>query len=417
LVLFSKKEHFLPMLTFTYRTLDRTGTEARTTIEAASEADALATLKQRGLILLGPDRAGRFDLRALLATEVGGARLSASERADFTREIASMLQAGLDLERSLRFAGEIAGRAGMRRIIGHLRDQVRDGASLAKALAAENASFPRLYIGLVRAGEESGALAGTLENLAELLEASRSLRASIMASLTYPALLLIAAIGAIVFLLTGVLPEFVPIFAQNGVALPESTRVLLALGQVFAVGWPYALALVIAGAVLGRTVLRRPAPRLWFDGMLLRLPIAGALLREALAARFTRTLGALLTNGVALVPALAIVQDVIGNRAAAVAIAGATEAARRGAGLARGLERANLLPIRAIHLLRLGEETGQLGAMALRAAAIHEETTRLAVAKLVALLVPAITVAMGAAIGFIVSSLLLAMLGLDQLAR
>ncbi len=405
------------MLTFTYRTLDRTGTEARTTIEAASEADALATLKQRGLILLGPDRAGRFDLRALLATEVGGARLSASERADFTREIASMLQAGLDLERSLRFAGEIAGRAGMRRIIGHLRDQVRDGASLAKALAAENASFPRLYIGLVRAGEESGALAGTLENLAELLEASRSLRASIMASLTYPALLLIAAIGAIVFLLTGVLPEFVPIFAQNGVALPESTRVLLALGQVFAVGWPYALALVIAGAVLGRTVLRRPAPRLWFDGMLLRLPIAGALLREALAARFTRTLGALLTNGVALVPALAIVQDVIGNRAAAVAIAGATEAARRGAGLARGLERANLLPIRAIHLLRLGEETGQLGAMALRAAAIHEETTRLAVAKLVALLVPAITVAMGAAIGFIVSSLLLAMLGLDQLAR
>ncbi|SIQ10423.1 MULTISPECIES: type II secretion system F family protein [Acidiphilium] len=405
------------MLTFTYRTLDRTGAESRTTIEAASEPDAIATLKQRGLILLGPDRPGRFDLRALLATEIGGARLSASERADFTRELASMLQAGLDLERSLRFAGEIASRARMRRIIEHLRDQVRDGASLAQALSAEAASFPRLYIGLVRAGEESGSLAGTLENLAELLEKSRSLRASIMASLTYPALLLIAAIGAIGFLLTDVLPEFVPIFAENGVKLPGSTRLLLALGHGCAVGWPYALVFAILGGLGLRALLHRPGPRLSVDGMLLRLPVAGALLREAVAARLTRTLGVLLTNGVALVPALAIVQEVIGNRAAAAAIAGATEAARRGAGLARGLESAGLLPIRAIHLLRLGEETGQLGPMALRAAAIHEERTRLGVEKLVALLVPAITVAMGAAIGFIVSSLLLAMLGLDQLAR
>jgi len=405
------------MLTFTYRTIDRTGAESRTTIEAASEAEAIASLKQRGLILLGPDRAGRFDLRALLATEIGGVRLSASERADFTRELASMLGAGLDLERSLRFAGEIASSARMRRIVEALRDRVRDGDSLAKALGAEAASFPRLYIGLVRAGEESGSLAGTLENLAELLEASRSLRSSIIASLTYPALLLVAAVGAIGFLLTNVLPEFVPIFAENGVKLPESTRILLAIGHGCAVGWPYALAVLVIGGVGVRWLLRRAGPRLWFDGALLRLPIAGRLLREALAARFTRTLGALLSNGVALVPALAIVQEVIGNRAAVAAVAVATEAARRGKGLARGLESARLLPVRTIHLLRLGEETGQLGEMALRAAAIHEERTRLGVEQLVALLVPAITVAMGAAIGFIVASLLLAMLGLNALAH
>ncbi|MDD2876662.1 MAG: type II secretion system F family protein [Acidiphilium sp.] len=405
------------MLTFSFRTLDRIGVEARTTIEAASEADAIATLKRHGLILLGPDRGGRFDLRALLATEIGGARLSASERADFTREMASMLEAGLDLERSLRFAGEIASSARMRRIIERLRDQVRDGASLAKALTAEAASFPQLYVGLVRAGEESGTLASTLENLADLLEKSRSLRSSIMASLTYPALLLIAAVGAIFFLLTNVLPEFVPIFAENGVKLPASTRILLAIGHGCAVGWPYALAVALMSGVAVRLLLRRPGSRLWFDGVLLRIPIAGGLMREALAARFTRTLGALLTNGVALVPALAIVQVVIGNCAAAAAIAGATEAARRGRGLARGLEAARLLPIRTIHLLRLGEETGQLGAMALRAAAIHEERTRLGVEKLVALLVPVITVAMGAAIGFIVASLLLAMLGLNAIAH
>lgn len=405
------------MLTFSYRTIDRSGTESRTTIEAVCEPDAIATLKQRGLILLGPDRAARFDLQALLSTEIGGGRLSASERANFTRELASMLAAGLDLERSLRFACEIASSARMRRIVEALRDRVRDGSSLAKALTAEAASFPRLYIGLVRAGEESGSLAGTLENLAELLEASRSLRSSIIASLTYPVLLLVAAVGAIGFLLTSVLPEFVPIFAENGVRLPESTRILLAVGHACAVGWPYGLAMMVLGGFGVRWLLRRAGPRMWFDGALLHLPIAGGLLREALAARFTRTLGALLSNGVALVPALAIVQEVIGNRAAMAAVAVATEAARRGKGLASGLESARLLPVRTIHLLWLGEETGQLGAIALRAAAIHEERTRLGVEQLVALLVPAITVAMGAAIGFIVASLLLAMLGLNALAH
>lgn len=328
-----------------------------------------------------------------------------------------MLQAGLDLERALRFAAEIASSRRMRFIVEHMRDAVRDGASFARALGTEGSSFPPLYIGLVRAGEESGSLVGTLENLAELLEKSRALRASIVASLTYPALLLVAAIGSIGFLLTDVLPAFIPIFAQNGVRLPEATRILLGIGAACAIGWPYALGAMVVAALGTRALLRRPGPRLHFDATILRVPILGSLLREAVAARVTRTLGTLLCNGVALVPAMAIVQDVIGNRAASAAIAGATEAARRGKGLARGLEVSGLLPIRAIHLLRLGEETGQLGPMALRAAAIHEERTRLGMEKLVALLVPAITVVMGAAIGFIVASLLLAMLGLDALAH
>ena len=405
------------MQNYRFRTVDRAGAEQRISLDAASEAEAIAALKRRGLILLGPDQNRRFDLAALLAMEIGTAKLSARERTDFTREIAAMLQAGLDLERALRFAAEIAASTRARAIIDRLRDAVRDGAALARALTAEAASFPRLYIGLVRAGEESGALAGTLENLADLLEKSQNLRSSIIASLTYPALLLIAALGAIFFLVTNVLPEFVPIFAENGVKLPQSTRLLLEFGHLCATGWPLALVVIIAGAILARILLGKPGPRLQFDRFVLGAPVIGGLLREALAARFTRTLGALLSNGVALVPALGIVQDVIGNRAAAAAVAGATEAARRGQSLARGLEAAKLLPVRTIHLLRLGEETGQLGAMALRAAAIHEDRTRLAVEKLVALLVPAITVAMGAAIGFIVASLLLAMLGLNALAH
>jgi general secretion pathway protein F len=406
------------MAAYIFRTIDRTGAAQHVTLDAASEHDAIEMLKQRGLILLGRDTPRRLDIRALLAMEIGStSRLSQSQLTNFTREIASMLRAGLDLERSLRFASEMASSAKMRVIIERLRDQVRDGAPLARAVANEPASFPPLYVGLIRAGEEAGSLANTLERLAELWERNRSLRGSIMASLTYPVFLLITAIGAIFFLLTNVLPEFVPIFVQNGVQLPRSTAFLLAIGSFFAQGWPYLLLAIGALIVVGRAVLRQPGPRLQVDYWLLATPVMGNVLRDMIAARFNRTLGTLLENGVALVPALAIVEQVMLNRAAALALRAATEGARRGQGLARGLETAKILPVRTIHLIRLGEETGQLGAMALRAAAIHEERARQGVERLVSLMVPLITIAMGAAIGFIVASLLLAMLGLNALAH
>ncbi len=403
---------------FVFRVIDRAGAPARLAIDAASEAEAIETIKRRGLILLGTAPRRGASLLALLNRDIGGApRLGADALADFTRELAAMLGAGLDLERALRFAAGTAATPRVRAIILAICDKVRDGAALWRALGHEPRSFPPFYVGLVRAGEESGALAATLEDLAELLERNRSLRAAMIAGLTYPALLALAATGAIVFLLTNVLPEFVPIFAENGVPLPATTRLLLTIGQACAASWPYALAL-FALAIPGiRLLLARPAPRLRFDRLVLRLPLLGALLREALAARFTRTLGTLLGNGVALVPAMAIVQNVIGNRAAARAIATAADAARHGKGLAAGLAAARLMPERTVQLLRLGEETGQLGRMALRAAAIHEERARLGVQKLVSLLVPAITILMGGAIGFIVASLLLAMLGLDALAH
>ena len=406
------------MADFVFRVIDRAGTPSRLAIAAANEAEAIEAVKRRGLILLGAAPRRGAGLRALLNHDIGGApRLGADALADFTRELASMLGAGLDLERALRFTAAAAATPRARAIILATCDKVRDGAALWRALGEETRSFPPFYVGLVRAGEESGALATTLEDLAELLERNRSLRAAMIAGLTYPALLALAATGAIVFLLTNVLPEFVPIFAENGVPLPATTRLLLAIGQTCAAVWPYALAL-LAFAIPGiRLLLARPAPRLRFDRLVLRLPLVGFLLREALAARFTRTLGTLLGNGVALVPAMAIVQNVIGNRAATLAIATAADAARRGKGLAAGLAAAGLMPERTVQLLRLGEETGQLGRMALRAAAIHEERARLGVQQLVSLLVPAITIVMGGAIGFIVASLLLAMLGLDALAH
>ena len=174
--------------------------------------------------------------------------------------------------------------------------------------------------------------------------------------------------------------------------------------------------LLILLGLLARQALKRPGPRLATDRTLLRIPVIGGLQREIVAARFTRTLGTLLINGVPLIGALGIAQDAIGNRAGVAAIERAAIMAKGGAGLARPLEESSVFPARTIHLLRLGEETAQLGPMALRAAEIHEERTRLGVQRLLALLVPSITIVMGAAIAGIVASLMLAMLGLNDLA-
>src|SRR5262249_35906697 len=359
----------------------------------------------------------RRGLGELLQFELGGARgLDKAALGEVTRELAIMLAAGQDLDRALRFVVDNTRSVRARGILGNIRDKVRGGSSLAAALAAEPRSFSKLYVGLVRAGEAGGTLPATLDRLATLLERERSLSAHLRSALIYPALLVAAAVGSIVLLLDYVLPQFTPIFEQAGAELPSSTRVLMALGAVVGAGAPWLLAGVLAAALVARQLLARPANRLKFDRLLLRLPIAGSLLRETLAARLTRTLGSLLQNGVPLIPALGIAQDALGNLAASAAVEAAAIGAKGGAGLARPLAAAGLFPARTIHLLQLGEEAAQLSSMALKAADIHDEQARLMMQRLVALAVPLITITMGLAVAGIVSALLTAMLSLNDLA-
>jgi general secretion pathway protein F len=249
-----------------------------------------------------------------------------------------------------------------------------------------------------------------------LLERERSLVVSIQSAMIYPALLVVAAIGSVVLLLTQVLPQFVPLFAQNNAQLPASTQFMIDAGDFLSAYGLYGLAAAAALGLVLREALRRPGPRLAFDRALLRVPLLGTLTREILAARFSRTLGTLLLNGVPLVGSLGIVCEALGNRAAVAAVERATISVRGGAGLAAPLAETGMFPVRMIYLLRLGEETAQLGALAIRAAEIHEESAGLAIQRLVALLVPAITIAMGAMVAAIVSSLILAMLSLNDLA-
>ncbi len=404
------------MPAFRYTAIDPAGQTVRGTMDAATEAEVVRHLQRQGSIPMRAEPAGARALSDLLSRDIGRRGMGRQDVANFTRELSIMLGAGQDLDRSLRFLVDTAPNARVRVTVEGLRKTVRDGGSLATALGAHPGSFPKLYVGLVRAGEAGGTLAPTLDRLADLLERERNLASTITSAMIYPGLLLLAAVGSITLLLTQVLPQFVPLFEQSGAALPRPTQLLIATGDAVSAYGLYALLAVIALAFAAVQTLKRPRPRMLRDRLLLRLPVVGGLTREVVAARFTRTLGTLLNNGVPLIAALGIVQDAIGNLAGVAAVERATVSAKGGAGLSRPLGESGVFPARTIYLLRLGEETAQLGPMALRAAEIHEEKTRLGVQRLVALLVPAITVVMGLVIAGIVASLLLAMLGLNDLA-
>ncbi len=406
------------MPAFRYTAIDPAGSVTRGEMDAPDQAAVIARLQRQGSIPVRADPAGGVRWLDLLQRDIG--RSPALRRGELTntiRELSIMLGAGQDLDRALRFLVEMSPGVRVTAVLEAVRDAVRDGSPLAAALGRQPRSFPPLLVGMVRAGEAGGTLAATLDRLALLLERERSLTSTVRSAMIYPALLVAAAVGSIILLLTQVLPQFVPLFQQNGVALPWSTQLMIDMGAAVSGYGLYGAALVVALVLLARAALRRPALRIAVDRGVLRVPVIGSLLREVVAARFTRTLGTLLVNGVPLIGALGIVRDAVGNTAAAAAVDATITRARGGGGLARPLGEHGLMPKRTIHLLRLGEETAQLGAMALSAAEIHEERTRLGVQRLVSLLVPVITIVMGAAIAGIVVSLLMAMLSLNDLAQ
>jgi general secretion pathway protein F len=405
------------MTAFHWKAVDQRGQVIRGKMDAPDEAAVIEHLQRQGHVPLRADPAGKGRrLSDLLAADLFRRRgPSKAEVAGLIRELGIMLGAGQDIDRALRFLVDTAANRRVAAIARDLRDKVRGGSSLAAAMAAHPDCFPQLYIGLVRAGEAAGTLADNLQRLGQLLERERALVANVQSALLYPAILVVAAIASIALLLIYVLPQFVPFFAQSGAQLPWSTRMLIALGGITARLGPWLIVLIAVASLAGRRLLADQSRRLRADRLLLRLPVFGALLRETLAARFTRALGTLLTNGVPLIATLTVVERTLGNLAAQAAVETATAKVKTGAGLATSLEDQAIFPARTIHLLRLGEETAQLGVLSLRAADIHEELVRLGVQRIVTLLVPTITIVMGAAVAAIVASLLSAMLSLNDL--
>lgn len=404
---------------FRYTGVDMAGKRLNGTIEAANAYAVADYLHGRHCILLRADEVGKTgSLAALLNTDLGLKRgLPQAAVAQFTRELAVMLEAGQDIDRALRFLVETSDSKAARRIMQSLRDQVRSGKSLAASLVEHPESFSKLYISLVRAGEAGGQLAGSLSHLADLLEREAKLTATVQSALIYPVLLTVASIGTIVLLLVYVVPQFTPIFAQAGADLPVQTQILIGLGDILQNYGLLMLALLLALGFLGYRLLQAEKARLAAERTLLKVPVVAGLMRATQAARLTRTVGTLLKNGVGLVPALGISQGVLTSLIAGRAVADALAKVKEGSRLAPALGSHAFFPLQTIHMLQLGEETGRLSEMALRVSDIHDNQIQQTVQRLVALMVPVITIIMGVVVAGIVGSLLVAMLSLNDLAR
>ena len=328
-----------------------------------------------------------------------------------TRELATLLRAGLPLDRSLALVLEMSDNVALRKFLERLLQAVRGGVSLAQALEPERERLPAIYVGMVSAGEAGGALAPVLTRLADALEQSEALKETVRTALAYPALVLIVAIGSLTVLLTVVLPEFKPLFESSGADLPASTAALIAIGEGLSRYWWAHLTLLILLGLGLSAHNRTPEGRLRRDRLLIAAPLLGAVIQKAEVARFTRTLGTLNGNGVPILDALRIAGDAISNQAIAGAIRSLGQELRRGERMAPHLARSEAFPKLAVQLVQVGEESGELTPMLLRIADIYDEEVKRSLQRLVSMLVPAITILLGLLVAGIVATMLSAILG------
>jgi general secretion pathway protein F len=324
----------------------------------------------------------------------------------FTAQFATLLEAGLPVDRSLAILEQLTEEKRFAGIVGEVRHAVEEGSSLADALAAHPEWFEDLYVTMVRAGESGGALEIVMRRLAEFLDQSQKTRDFILSSLAYPLFLIFFSAASLAVIFVFVLPRFARIFDDLGEALPLPARVLMTASDLIAAWWWAALIGLAAAALLLRAWLATADGRLAWDRNRLEWPLLGNLTRKLETARFARTLGTLLSGGVPILQAVEIVGATVGNRHMAGFMRDIGGGLKKGEGLAAPLKRTGIFPPLFIHMATVGEETGQIEEMLVRTAGIFEREVESATKGLLSLLEPIILVVLGLLLGGVIISIL-----------
>jgi general secretion pathway protein F len=333
----------------------------------------------------------------------------------FTSELATILQAGLELDHALETLERLAAKPALKKMITNINQRIKSGSTFSAALEAQGTTFNSLYLNTVRGGEAGGAINVVLDRLADYLERSAELRSTVLSALYYPAILCFVALLSIFVLLSFVVPQFVPLFEDVGQALPLLTQIIFIIAEFIQSYWWVVFALFAASIWFIDRQLAIPEVRYRWDGWCLKLPLIGSLITKLDVARFSRTLGTLLSNGVPLLTAISIVKEVVVNKVLSKVIGEAAIDLERGNRLAKPLEESNLFPLLAIQLIQVGEETGQLEPMLFKVADIFEKESRATIKRILTLLEPVLILGLGAVIAVIIISILIAILGLNDL--
>jgi general secretion pathway protein F len=397
---------------FAYRAVNAAGLPSNGEVEARNREEAVSVLRRKGLspLELATARTGSASARV---------RLDSKARRAVTKtisELAVLLGAGLQLDRALSLSIENIEHAGVRAGFATMLGQVKEGKSLSRAMAARDDLFAPMAVAMTEAGEADGKLGEALARLSEALSQADDLRTLIGTSMIYPVILTVIAGGVILMMLLFVVPQFESLFAGAGDRLPGASRMVMRASQLLrAHGLVMLIGLVVV-IFLVRQWLRAPAMRLWRDQLLLRLPQVGTLIRYIDTARFSRTLGALVSGGVALPTALAMAQRSISNRVIGDAVGSVASGVKEGGGLTAPLAAASVFPRLALGFLRTGEETSQLGPMLIKLADVLDRDIKVRLQRLIGLLTPAITVILGVGVAAIIASIMVAILGFNDLA-
>jgi len=381
------------------------------TFPAENDKAVAKELRRQGLtpVYVGLEQKKQFELK--LPT------LGAAKRKDvlfFTQELATLLNAGVPLDRALTITTELTERPVFRGVLLDVLRVVKGGKTLADSLGTHPEYFGDLFVNMVRAGEASGSLAIVFEQLSEFEKTRDELRSYIISSMIYPALLTLVGFSSIFLLMNFVVPRFASVFEQSRMQIPAPTRMMLETSKfIQSYAWIAGLAVVLL-VITHQTYTRTVEGRLWWDTFRLRLPLIGEAMRKAETARFARAMATLVANSVPLVQSIGIAGAILNNRKIAGALEAVSQGVKRGEGLSGPLRKTGQFPALAGHLLSVGEETGRLDKMFARMAEIYEEETRSSIKRFTALFEPVVILVMGVLIGALILSLMMAITSINE---
>ncbi len=401
------------MTAYHFRAVSSDGKARTGTLSADDEKRVAQELRKQGLIPL------YIGLTPQGKTEFTLPKFHFGRKRDvlfFTQELSTLLNAGVPLDRAISITSELGEKAEFRGVVNDILRTLKGGKSLADSLGTKPDYFPAIYVNMVRAGEASGSLAAIFERLSEYEKTRDELRGYIVSSMVYPALLTVVGFGSIFTLMYFVVPRFAQAFTVSNMKLPFMTQMLMDTSKYVQAYGMWGVGALAAAIVFFKSYISTAAGKYWWDGFRLRMPLLGDALRKAETAQFTRAMGTLISNGVPLVQSLNISRGIMTNKRMADSLEMVAQGVKRGEGLASPLAAAGMFPPLTAHLVAIGEETGRLDTMFLRAADIYDADTKAAIKRFTSLFEPLIILVMGVAVGALILSMLLAITGINEMA-
>lgn len=397
---------------FAYKALNKDGKEVFGIIESETQALAINDVRSIGLYPTQVREARKRDEKrarrekgGLSEFYIGG--LKSKQIMLMTRQLATLIDAGLPLLRSLNVLIAQQKPSKLRDILREVAADIQQGSTFAEALAKHPKAFDRLYVNMVRAGEVGGMLEVVLNRLAVFMERRQALKRKVRGALIYPIAVIVIASCIVGFLLTYVVPVFAEVFKDFGGELPAPTAFLMAAGDFMRYRWWLLLVGINATIITFKVLFKFKTIKSASDRIVLKIPLIGDLITKVAVARFARTLGTLITSGVPILQALKITKETIGNEVIQNAVQKVHDSIKEGETIAAPLDESKVFPAMVVNMIDVGEETGSLDAMLMKVADIYDAEVEAAVEAMLALLEPAIIICLGGVIGFIVVSLYL----------